>query len=570
MRLLLWQVAAMELELRDGAGIPIADLDAAVGGATEADDGAGVDDVDMAAPSDVIAAWMDMGGTAGSSLAAELIAGRESDAASGIDVVPQIVLVLFASDMALIGSSLPEAADPPASGWAAEPIRADAPVAPAQTGLCSSVIGFVNGVVASVFNAIGHLRTPPLVNTGFSPFDWFVNGAAKVAVGAVNAVIDGANFVISNTVSIAISTVMSYVGRIAGVVGTVAVVVSAIRPWALKVEADPPNVEAPGGGTIRAAVDLGGFDEWPPPVADCAAAAGVPLPALRPSGNPVTWSVPTQGLIAADSADPRLRADGSALYTYHVIKEPPLPNGPNVVEEIGVRATVQRDDFRRLEEQIVAMIETQLAQLLPPVGSVVSPVVMPLVRPWIDRAFRALSHLRDVFGVARIAVRYPDPNPPPTTTTPVGNAWSFAVFQGGAAVPTIAGYTCGGLASTWHVIVFPAGGPLLERTYDLAFTASTTTVHYDLVYDFPPDGESPAVHVEWRLDYFLDTAAAPPMIRITGTQHETPAGGSEVVFENNFGTGAGIPLENVSLPKLLESRGLAHPFIEQARAECGS
>ena len=282
------------------------------------------------------------------------------------------------------------------------------------------------------------------------------------------------------------------------------------------------------------------------------------------------WSVPGQGLIATDSADPRLRADGSAIYTYHVIKEPPLPNGPNVVEEIAVRATVQRDDFRRLEEQIVEIIQRELAQLLPPVGSVVSPLIMPLVKPWIDRAFMALSHLRDVFGVARIAVRYPDPNPPPTTTTPAGNAWSFAVFQDGAAVPGIAGYTCGGLVSTWHVIVFPAGGPLLERTYDLAFTASAMTVHHDLVYDFPPDGESPAVHVEWRLDYLLDTAAAPPMIRITGTQHETPAGGSEFVFESNLGTGDGIPLENVSLPKLLEGRGLAHPFLEQARADCGS
>lgn len=368
---------------------------------------------------------------------------------------------------------------------------------------------------------------------------------------------------------IAIGTVMSYVGRIAAVVGTVAIVVSAIRPWTLKVEAEPPNVEAPGGGTIRATVDLGGFDEWPPPVADCAATAGVPLPPLRPSGNPVEWSVPGQGLIATDSADPRLRADGTALYTYHVITEPPLPNGPNVVEEISVRATVQRDDFRRLEQQVVGIIERELAGLLPPVGSVVSPLVMPVVKPWIDRAFTALSKLRDVFGVTRIAVRHPDPNPPPTTTTPAGNAWSFALFQDGATVPSIAGYTCAGLVSTWHVIFGP-GSPLLERTYDLAFTPAAMTVHHDLVYDFPPDGESPAVHVEWRFDYFLDAAVDPPMIRLTGTQHQTPEGGSEIVFENNFGTGEGIPLQNISLPKLLEGRNLTHPFLEQARADCGS
>ena len=59
------------------------------------------------------------------------------------------------------------------------------------------------------------------------------------------------------------------------------------------------------------------------------------------------------------------------------------------------------------------------------------------------------------------------------------------------------------------------------------------------------------------------------MIRISGTQHETPAGGSEYVFENNFGTGDGIALENKSLPKLLEGSGLSHPFLERARADCG-
>ena len=116
-----------------------------------------------------------------------------------------------------------------------------------------------------------------------------------------------------------------------------------------------------------------------------------------------------------------------------------MPNGPNVVEEIRVRATVKRDDFDRLEKQLVELIRRELAQLLPPVGSVVTPLVMPIVQPWIDRAFTALSRLRDVYGVTRIAVRYPDPNQPPPTTAAASNAWSFALFQEGAAVPSIAG-----------------------------------------------------------------------------------------------------------------------------------
>ena len=418
MRLLFDQVAAMELELRNGAGIPIAELDAAVGGAAETDDGVGAADVVLASPSAVITAWMDIGGTPASMLAAELVGAGDGESAAdlGLEVLPQIVLVLFTSDLAIVGDSLPERVDEAPSGWASPSSRAFEQ--PAQTGVCSSVIGWVNGVVASVFNAIGHLRNPPLVNTGFGLFDTLVNTVGKAVVGGVNAVIDGANFVISNTVRIAIGTVMSFVGRIAGVVGTVAIVVSAIRPWTLRVEADPPNVEAPGGGTIRASIDLGGFDEWPPVVADCAAAAGVPLPPLRPSGNPVTWNVPGAGLIASDSADPGLRADGTALHTFHVIAEPPLPDGPNVTDEITVGATVQRDDLRELEEKLIALIQNELAQLVPPIGSIVSPLVMPLVKPWIDRAFTALSQLRNKSGTTRISVRHPDPNRPPPTAAP--------------------------------------------------------------------------------------------------------------------------------------------------------
>jgi hypothetical protein len=442
MRLLRDQVVAMEIELSAGAGMPADELDAAVGAAAAEDDGDGAVDIVAAAPSEVITAWMDVGGTAASELAANLL-GRPDGPTAGVrpDVFPAVVLVLFASDVATVGASIPEpAGSDAAAGWMRPRSDGEAVEAAAPARPCSSVIGFVNGVVASVFNAIGHLRAPPPVRTGFSLFDSFVNTVATVVVGGVNAVIDGANFIISNTVSVAITTVLSYVGRVAGVVGSVAVVVSAIRPWSLKVVADPPNVEAPGGGSIRATVDLGWFDEWPPAVADCAAAAGVPLPPLRPSGNPVAWSVPGEGLIATDSADPRLRPDGTAVFTYHVVKEPPLPNGPNVVEEVRVRATVQRDDLRRLEDRLLEMIRSELGQLLPPIGSIVAPLVMPLIQPWIDRAFSALSRLRDVYGVARIAVRSPDPNRPTTTTATPAAARPFVRCPSGAELTAATAY----------------------------------------------------------------------------------------------------------------------------------
>jgi hypothetical protein len=60
----------------------------------------------------------------------------------------------------------------------------------------------------------------------------------------------------------------------------------------------------------------------------------------------VTWSVPGEGLIAADSVDSVLRTDGTATYTFHVVKESPLANGPNVSAET-TRLTVRYPDPNR-------------------------------------------------------------------------------------------------------------------------------------------------------------------------------------------------------------------------------
>ena len=147
--------------------------------------------------------------------------------------------------------------------------------------------------------------------------------------------------------------------------------------------------------------------------------------------------------------------------------------------------------------------------------------------------------------------------------------WSFAYLRNGAAVPLIAGYTCQGLFSTWHVIFFPYGGPLLERIYDLEFTDATPMVHHDLVYDLPPDGLSSAVHLEYRLDYLIDTSSSPPMLRISGQQHETPVGDTEHVFDFHLGTENSEPLANTTLLELLNGQGTDHPFVAQSIADCG-
>ncbi|MEZ4506922.1 MAG: hypothetical protein R2848_13995 [Thermomicrobiales bacterium] len=63
-------------------------------------------------------------------------------------------------------------------------------------------------------------------------------------------------------------------------VAVAATVVSTIRPWTLRLTAAPPATRLAVGaepglpGVVDLTVDLGGFDEWPADVADCAAASG--------------------------------------------------------------------------------------------------------------------------------------------------------------------------------------------------------------------------------------------------------------------------------------------------------
>lgn len=75
---------------------------------------------------------------------------------------------------------------------------------------CSAVIGFVDGVIAAMFNAIGRLHNPSEI-TDEGIFGKIINVIGKVLVGAGNLVIDGLHFVLSNGVRIAIAPVMAVV-----------------------------------------------------------------------------------------------------------------------------------------------------------------------------------------------------------------------------------------------------------------------------------------------------------------------------------------------------------------------
>lgn len=410
--LLTWQVRTMVVEATHGAGMTAAELDATITGEQ-------VETLDVTA-STLVAGWAAHATTPAAAYARELL-GPTLDNPATLHY-SQLALVLFASDLAIAGQSVAPAEEaatttPPTepAGFARSPDVAARP--------CSTIIGFVDGVVARVFNAIGHLETPRV--TGGGIFGDIVNAVAKVFIGGVNFVIDGAHIVVNGVTRIAIAPVLGIVGKIAGIAGTVALVGSAVRPWTIVMTPDPLSTrkaignEAPLRGAVTTRIELGGLDEWPSFLVDCAAQAGVALPPLKPDGNPVSWTMtPSDSSLAAqDTADPVLSSASAATLHYVTGSEPEFENPIERTGQLNVTATIRRDDITKLREAFDRLVQDGLASLVPPLGTVVAPLVYPRVKPYIDEAFNSLARVRDVTGTATVPVSYHVEGEPTSTPT---------------------------------------------------------------------------------------------------------------------------------------------------------
>lgn len=472
MRLLSDQVRSLALELAQHAGIPAAQLDAElparhVGGAT-------------VAASRLLAGWARYGTSPAAAVARTYLGHDIDDPASA--VFPHAVLVLFAADAAASADRTgptPNTPAPNASMTSTPPVGKPAPsvpigTAPTPTGPtgttpiptpagttpvdtptpgaaptgnvvriaapvgagsngptlstapCSAVVGFVDRTIAEVFDAIGHLPYPVTYDND-SAFTKFLKTVGTVLALGANVLIDKARLVISKTVSVAIKPLMTVVAEIAGVAGTVAQVVSAVRPWTMTLTADPAAnrkgvaPEGPQPGTVTARIDLGGLDQWPSYLADCAARAGTALPPLKPAGNSITWHItgaPT-GLAYLGDGDTRLRNDATARTQYLTAVEPKYPDAREATGRVRITATIQRDDLTTIQNQFEDLVHSNLTSLVPPLGSIIDDIAWPVVQPWVDHAFSALAHLRDVTGAVYVPISYHLPGEPtPTTSTP--------------------------------------------------------------------------------------------------------------------------------------------------------
>jgi hypothetical protein len=342
LRLLLWQVRNLTLEVAVGGGHRGAELDSVL----PAPEGA-------APPSYLLAGYIAAVQTPGAELARELLGDQDWENAPE-QVYPALVMLLLASDLAR--EQGPAKARtlrlPPAQG-------ADA---------CSAVQQFIDDAIAAVFGAL-KIDEEGESTIATDIWNWIVGAGEDVLQGLAEALT---------------APVTATIRAIAGVLAIGGSIVSLVQAWAVQVDAEPPDTRFGVGdefiqGKLTATIDAGGLGDWPPEIAGCAEAEGITLPPLDGEGVPVSWKVSEApiDLLQETGQSPLVEDGGRAELFYRTNNE--SPEVASGVEHEGlaiVEVWVERPDLAQLRDTLLAV----LYQSLPPgIDLAVSAVLGPAI-----------------------------------------------------------------------------------------------------------------------------------------------------------------------------------------------
>ena len=415
----------MLLEARAGQGMAGADLDALI-----------PSDAGLPPTSYLLAGWVSASASPAAALARRIMGVRDWTQAPSI-VFPGLVLALYVGDASLYANALSSAPNggvnsrtggsSPAT-TAARFVRPTTGVAaaafismrPTVVGICSKVQGFIDGTIGAVFDALGHLEAPQAPSTGtgiLGSFGAGLQAAFDLGAGIVNGLIDAGRFLVVNGVKLATQPILDQIARVAGVLAVATSIVSLLRPWTLRMDAVPGATrkavgEEPGlPGTVSATVDLGGLDQWPADIADCAQQAGVPLPPLKPEGAPITWTIEQSpgDLVTEDSGratvlDHNARAEAGYATTE---ESEDVAKGDPLVGIVKAHASIRRKEIADLQMKVSGL-------LLDQIPSLVRGILVPILEPILAEVLGALPALLDTNGYASVPVVYHEMS---TTTT---------------------------------------------------------------------------------------------------------------------------------------------------------
>ncbi|MFN8623920.1 MAG: hypothetical protein U0869_24525 [Chloroflexota bacterium] len=460
LRFLASQAGSMALEAWGGSGVTGAALDAAI-------------KVPKKNPraSWLLAGWLAAADTQRGRLARALMAGQDVSVPADL-VVPSLVTALLVADLAADG---PPSATGTAPRVAALAVRPPAGVEPrtADAGLCTGAQQFIDDVIAAVFTRL-QASVPK-------------SGAGVIVASAWNWLVGKAQAFVRGLVAELTAPVLSVIRTIAGALATITEAVRIFVPWTVTIQPTPSSVlvlpvdPAQGvQGTFTLRVSAGDVPEWPAFVADCAAAAGVQLPSLKPIGEPVAWKdlANADGLLIRDGAQVALDDQGVAKIDFHSITETPeQAKGAVLQTPVKASATVTRSKLKQFGDTLAGTLFGQ-------VPAVVRPLVDAAARPIITGLIARLSSLFDTTAMGSLVVVHhqkPEPSaspqesvPPTTVSDPVmatkANdfaAWTFiacdgpyGTWKGGWSWPTFGfqlkhHFTIGGGAGTVSVVTHP-------------------------------------------------------------------------------------------------------------------
>jgi hypothetical protein len=414
------QVRAMALEAWAGGGILGEDLDPLV-----------PIEPGLAPASFILAGYVADGGTEGADVARALM-GEQDWVEAPMLTFPQLVLMLFTSDLARDRMAERQAVTP--SRLAALAVASQ--VETAQAGACSAVSNFITGAILRVFK---ELRLGESGGGVIFKRIWnFVVGIAERALLAVVKRFE--------------TRVLEFIARIAWAVHLASTLVSAVRPWNVTVEAGPPTTYKGVNGTpgqpgqLRVRVNLGGLDQWPPDMVDCARQAGRPLPNLKPEGAPVTWQPLVQApadLVRLERRQGALDAQGNAVLDYVTLVDIVPEPWELRVGRYRATVTVQRPQMVQLRRVAIDALLGELPDdLRPIIQAYFGPTLNDLASK-LDRILesRASGHATVMYHVP---VERPTPRPsaratPRPTPKPPAKPDDACSLVDGGTVSAIAG-----------------------------------------------------------------------------------------------------------------------------------
>ncbi|MFN8019109.1 MAG: hypothetical protein U0P45_13440 [Acidimicrobiales bacterium] len=402
----------LALETRDHTGTTGAQLDALVDG-----------DMGGAPFSLVVAAYVKAGDTPGAKLARRVM-GEQPWAQSSALVFPDVVLGLFANDVAKEGTGPKGARQAPARGTALVGVAALAPaarplaLADEATGVCSTLSGWVDSVIQTMVDALK-------VDTS--------GGGITGILGEIwNTVVDLAVEAGKQVVATLTAPIVAVVKTGLAIAGTLSMVAALLRPWSVTGEQQPSPVDYgidPGSGNpakIVATVDTAGSEPFTAGVVDCAKQAGVDLPdPTTAKGSKITWKPIGIDEVGTDiETDDVVGADDTASlrFTTKTESKEAAAEGTPVPHTTAVTIEVERTQVKDMQ----ALLQTLLTGSIPGVaGQIASAVFGIITQPIFDEMATMLGTSSAATGTV-ISHTEPEQKPKATTTTKVDECAGLA------------------------------------------------------------------------------------------------------------------------------------------------